>query len=999
MEHVFASVFVLAAFVFLAPLNSVVALGFEDINYAQSSFYLVTEGSGYHGLIAEGDTNVNVTPPIRVNTSTTHEFVCNFFILLNGHRSDKSTFEIVVLDQEKGTAQLRAKQPLNCEEKKSYQFDIQALSCTGTYSESVGVHVFVQDVNEFAPKWKLAREGEGDSSSLSSPSSAINQHSIATSVTVEEGQLFDELIRLEAVDEDCSPRFGDICGYSIESSGQPFEISKDGILRNTVPLNYSVSHSYILSVVAFDCGQKNSEPLLVTVEVKQACNTGWTGLASQISYVPGTGPQSIFGDASLSVCPETSCEANSVQAEVTLETSHIGKGCDRDTYNLASQRQLCGASDRAIDLLPDEMQAGSDWAEGFLRDVGQSSDSSMVRLDGHSALTVPDSVLKAADFPMHRFTISTWMRHKQKQLNDKHTKEHIICKADDHRKNRHHLALFVRNCKLVLLLRKEFQEGEENTFRPAEWRWRLPQVCDDEWHHYAVNVNFPVVSLVVDGEVWTDQKDNPEIIDDWPLHPAGDIQTKVTVGACWQGSETRYRHEFTGYLAGLSYLPEANEHAEVLRCLHQCAESLQVPAATDALASGMEMVTDSKGARVVLSTEESQPHKLSELLHQVAYLNTREFPAPGKRMVNLATTLNCKDGRTIHLETQHLDVNVIPVPEPVVRITGTDDISREYEDFKLGVRIFADVHIVMTTGSSTGGEPVNGIENRLDHCSISVSPALNPDHESIDVPDDLLRSLSVIGKVSPNGADFSGAEMIYNYERVLRQVTYTNKKPAYYLNRQFKITCSELNGRFVSNEYVQTLTVIHPSLPNAMKVNEHKTAAKLDIHAMPKSAHRQVGVHGVEQPFYSMTADHDYLMGGPQAHNNVTAVVVVVCVGLMVAFLILGIIRLRAAHNRAAKEELQAEVEMAWDDSALNITVNPIEDAEARKNNKVPVVAEVTALPDDFDNSSDEDEEGIMDDDSYQDSNDGDSNEEDSEDEECGLPNARQPRLEWDHDI
>ena len=102
-------------------------------------------------------------------------------------------------------------------------------------------------------------------------------------------------------------------------------------------------------------------------------------------------------------------------------------------------------------------------------------------------------------------------------------------------KNRHHLALFVRNCKLVLLLRKEYQEGEENTFRPAEWRWKLPQVCDDEWHHYAVNVNFPVVNLVIDGEEWTDQKDNPEIIDDWPLHPAEDITTKVTIGACWQG--------------------------------------------------------------------------------------------------------------------------------------------------------------------------------------------------------------------------------------------------------------------------------------------------------------------------------------------------------------------------------------------------------------------------------------------------------------------------------
>jgi hypothetical protein len=27
-----------------------------------------------------------------------------------------------------------------------------------------------------------------------------------------------------------------------------------------------------------------------------------------------------------------------------------------------------------------------------------------------------------------------------------------------------------------MLLRREFQDGEENIFRPAEWRWRMPQV-------------------------------------------------------------------------------------------------------------------------------------------------------------------------------------------------------------------------------------------------------------------------------------------------------------------------------------------------------------------------------------------------------------------------------------------------------------------------------------------------------------------------------------------
>ena len=60
-----------------------------------------------------------------------------------------------------------------------------------------------------------------------------------------------------------------------------------------------------------------------------------------------------------------------------------------------------------------------------------------------------------------------------------------------------------------------------------------------------------------------------------------------------------------------------------------------------------------------------------------------------------------------------MDVNVIPVPEPVVHISGTSDISREYEDFKLGVRIFADVHIVMTTGSPTGNGKIFSWSFRL----------------------------------------------------------------------------------------------------------------------------------------------------------------------------------------------------------------------------------------------------------------------------------------------
>ncbi len=233
-------------------------------------------------------------------------------------------------------------------------------------------------------------------------------------------------------------------------------------------------------------------------------------------------------------------------------------------------------------------------------------------------------------------------------------------------------------------------------YRPAEWRWRLPQVCDNEWHHYAVSVNFPNVELTVDGDKWEEKKDNPEIIDDWPLHRVAGVKTKLTVGACWQGAEDAYRHQLSGYLAGLSFLPGGNENSEVLRCLHQCAESLQVPA-TGSIEAGMEMVTDNRGGRVVVDGPNAAD--LTRLVRQIAYLNTREFPAPGRRIVKLATEVTCSDGRTLSVPEQSSFVNVVAVPEPKIEITGSDDLQREYDDFKMGVRLFAGVNIVMTTGS------------------------------------------------------------------------------------------------------------------------------------------------------------------------------------------------------------------------------------------------------------------------------------------------------------
>lgn len=70
------------------------------------------------------------------------------------------------------------------------------------------MHITVVDINEYAPLFLDA--------------SYVKD--------VDEGQLYEEIIRVEAMDRDCTPRFGDICKYDILNDDQPFTINNEGIL-------------------------------------------------------------------------------------------------------------------------------------------------------------------------------------------------------------------------------------------------------------------------------------------------------------------------------------------------------------------------------------------------------------------------------------------------------------------------------------------------------------------------------------------------------------------------------------------------------------------------------------------------------------------------------------------------------------------------------------------------------------------------------------------------
>ena len=62
-----------------------------------------------------------------------------------------------------------------------------------------------------------------------------------------------------------------------------------------------------------------------------------------MEYTPGSGSIPLFPNLHLETCEET---VWNIQATVELQTGHIGKGCDRDSYSDRSVRRLCGELQR-----------------------------------------------------------------------------------------------------------------------------------------------------------------------------------------------------------------------------------------------------------------------------------------------------------------------------------------------------------------------------------------------------------------------------------------------------------------------------------------------------------------------------------------------------------------------------------------------------------------------------------------------------------------------------
>ncbi|GCB59773.1 hypothetical protein scyTo_0012587 [Scyliorhinus torazame] len=795
----------------------------------------------YHGIVTENDISVLLDPPlIALDKDAPLRYageICGFRI-----HGQNVPFEAVVVDKTTGEGVIRSKEKMDCELQKEYTFTIQAYDCgegpdggNMKKSHKANVHIQVNDINEYSPVFKEK----------------------SYKATIIEGKKYDSVLRVEAIDADCSPQFSQICSYEIVTPDVPFTIDKDGAASGT------------------------------------------------------------------------------------------------------------------IDLLPSP-SSNTNWTIGLPTDNGHDSDQ-VFEFNGTQAVKIPEGVLTTN--LKEPFTISVWMRHGP--VSSIHgEKETILCNSDKRGMNRHHYSLYVHNCRLVFLFRQNPSENEN--FRPAEFHWKLDQVCDKEWHHYVLNVDIPTVALYVDGVSY----DPFLVTEDYPLHHSK-IETQLVVGACWQGGEFRMSQFFLGNLAGLMIRTGKIESKKVIDCLYTCKEGLDLLDSENLYKGVMVHFNPTQS---MLSMEGDDIENFDKSMQHVSYLNSRQFPTPGIRRLKITTTVKCFNEETcITVPDVEGYVMVLQPDEPKISLSGIDHFARAASEFESneGVPLFPELKIVSTITREVEPEGEDEDEptvqesmvseeimHNLDTCEVSVvGDELNSEQESFEVDPSQLRQRSMEMSNSSTGMTITGVDTMSSYEEMLHLIRYRNWNSESLFERKFKLVCSELNGRYASNEFKVEVNVIHTANPV-----EHPNHVLAQPEFVRPVQHASVDLSG-----HNLASPHS-----SSVVPSAATVVIVVCVSFLVFMIILGVFRIRAAHQRTMRDQENGkENEMDWDDSALTITVNPMETYEDQHSSE-----------EEEEEEEEESEEGDEEDDIT--SAESESSEEEEGEQEDQQNVNRQQQLEWD---
>ncbi|XP_070794512.1 calsyntenin-3 isoform X2 [Pituophis catenifer annectens] len=861
----------------------------------------------YQGIVMENDNTVLLNPPLfALDKDAPLRYageICGFRIHGAG-----VPFEAVILDKATGEGLIRAKEPVDCEAHKEHTFTIQAYDCgegpdgaNTKKSHKATVHVRVNDVNEFAPVFvdKLYR------------------------VAVTEGKLYDRILRVEAIDGDCSPQYSQICYYEILTPNVPFLIDNDGNIENTEKLQYSGERLYKFTVTAYDCGKKRaSDDAEVEIQVKPTCKPSWQGWNKRIEYIPGTGSLALFPSIHLETCDEPLWN---IQATVELQTNHVAKGCDRDNYSEKSLRKLCGAARGEVDLLPVPGPMAN-WTARL--SVHYSQDSSLIYwFNGSQATQVPmGSGTGALEGLSDHFTLSLWVKHGVMPNKGKKEEETVICSTMRSEDGYSHYSLTVHGCRIAFLYWPLLESA-----RPVKFLWKLEQVCDDEWHHYALNLEFPTVTLYVDGVSY-----DPALIhDNGLIHPPR-RESSLMIGACWSGDSLPIHHFFHGYLAGFTIRPGSLESREVIECLYACREGLDY-SDFDSLGKGMKVHVNPSQSLLILEGDDVET--FNRAIQHVAYMNSLRFATPGVRPLKLTTAVKCfSEESCVSIPDVEGYVVVLQPDAPQISLRGSSHFARPASDFEdaEGVLLFPDLQISCSIshqveakkdeswhGTVADTRMSDEIVHNLDGCEISlIGEELDPEREYLVLDGASLQQRGLELMNTSAYLTVTGVESIAVYEEILHQISYCIRRGAALYERKFRLSCTEMNGRYSSNEFTVEVNVLH---------NMNRGAHPNHIMSGQQFTHR--GHHlPPELSGHSLANVHRNSMVPSAA-----TIIIVVCVGFLALMVILGVLRIHSLHRRGSEREGAGESagsqgsarakenEMFWDDSALTIIVNPME--------------------------------------------------------------------------
>eukprot|EP00069_Balaena_mysticetus_P018545 bmy_11469T0 len=723
---------------------------------------------------------------------------------------------------------------------------------------------------------------------------------------------------LFALDKDAPLRYaGEICGFRLHGSGVPFEAvildkaTGEGLIRAKEPVDCEAQKEHTFTIQAYDCG-----------EGPDGANTK---KSHKIEYAPGAGSLALFPGIRLETCDEPLWN---IQATIELQTNHVAKGCDRDNYSERALRKLCGAAPGEVDLLP-MPGPNANWTAGL--SVHYSQDSSLIYwFNGTQAVQVPLGGTAGLgsgpqDSLSDHFTLSFWMKHED---------------------GFSHYSLTVHGCRIAFLYWPLLESA-----RPVKFLWKLEQVCDDEWHHYALNLEFPTVTLYADGISF-----DPALIhDNGLIHPPR-REPALMIGACWTEEKNKEKekggdnstdatagdplpihHYFHGYLAGFSVRSGRLESREVIECLYACREGLDY---RDFESLGKGMKVHVNPSQSLLTLEGDDVETFNHALQHVAYMNTLRFATPGVRPLRLTTAVKCfSEESCVSIPEVEGYVVVLQPDAPQILLSGTAHFALPAVDFEgpEGVPLFPDLQITCSIshqveakkdeswqGTVTDTRMSEEIVHNLDGCEISlVGDDLDPERESLLLD---MASLQQRGLELTNTSAYltiAGVEGITVYEEILRLARYRLRRGAALYARKFRLSCSEMNGRYSSNEFVVEVSVLHSV--NRVTHPSHMLSSQQFLHRGHQPPPEMAG--------HSLASSHRNSMVPSAA-----TLIIVVCVGFLVLMVVLGLVRIHSLHRRVSgaggppgASSDPKDPDLFWDDSALTIIVNPMESYQSRQ--------------------------------------------------------------------